>query len=735
MPCSSCFPTAASCGFWWPARFSNSIIRRIICGEALLKKRRSVSSITSRATLTIAPKSSPPAVYLVKQGDLQTPLQPHQQRVIDKLRASGGLLVAHGLGSGKTLSSIAAANALGLPIEAVVPAPLVANYEKEMQKHLGERPGDARVRSYEKAVREGTVNPNALVVMDEAHRARNLGTGASQIVGRQAARARARMLLTGTPAYNQPSDVASLLNIAAGRQILPSDPTMFKKFFVGEKVIKPGFWAGLRGAEAAKVPYLKNPEHLTRAATGYVDVHPGGGEDFPRRKDEEFHVPMSPEQLRIYRYHEGTMPWYLRMKIRAGLPMTKRESQELNAFQGALRQTSNTPRPYVAEMEDVHEDQHTPKLEMMARHLHEGLQKDPNFRGIAYSNYLEGGLLPISRKLTALGVPHSVFHGGVPTAERARMVREYNAGQTPVLLLSPSGTEGLDLKGTKMVQVGEPHWNDSRINQVIGRGIRYKSHEHLPESEREVKVNRYYSSLPTPLGARLGLSEPPQSIEQYIKGSADMKEQIFKQISEALQRASEAGPLKKRAALDPDSLTSRIQGLALHPHKPRTLSYEDPSGMHLELPYDPAHLAQRAAMSGLTPDQFVDQLQEQIQHAGLASLGDVDKLNKKLRGQSELRGSALGALPGILLGGIGGWHGGEFLGRKLTNEPFGLGGGPGMYAGLFAGGRLGASIGKRVSRALFKERLPQDVESQVQLPDLMPPREVSVRPKLHLKQP
>ena len=34
----------------------------------------------------------------------------------------------------------------------------------------------------------------------------------------------------------------------------------------------------------------------------------------------------------------------------------------------------------------------------------------------------------------------------------------------------------------------EPHWNQSRIDQVIGRAVRYHSHSKLPENKKNVEV-------------------------------------------------------------------------------------------------------------------------------------------------------------------------------------------------------------------------------------------------------
>lgn len=488
----------------------------------------------------------------------------HQTRLVDKLRASGGLLVAHGLGSGKTLSSINAKDQLGVGSEVVVPAPLQANYDKELVKHLGKRPQDVRVRSYEKAVRDGDLDTSGLVVFDEAHRGRNAGTGAAGLFDK-AREARYRMFLTGTPVYNQPADLANLLNAAAGRKVLPDDPNIFKQTFVGEKTVEAPLWDRLKGrvlghpVDTQTHPTLINRERLVNAAKGYVDVYRGGGAGFPDRVDEEHRVTMSPEQWKYYRFAEGQMPWYLRAKIRAGLPMDKKESKELNAFQGALRQISNTPRGFSTELTDDDEHLHTPKIQKMVDHILEARKNDPNHRGVVYSNFLDSGINPMSRALTRAGVAHSVFTGEASPTRRAQMVADYNSGKTPVLLLSGAGSEGLDLKGTKTIQLMEPHWNQSRIDQTIGRGIRYGSHDHLPANERKVRVMRYFSEPAKDLDDRLSTfigMKPKKGIEDYLFHMSSEKDRLTREIAEALQEASDAGPLQKRSAHEKLAISS-----------------------------------------------------------------------------------------------------------------------------------------------------------------------------------
>ena len=73
---------------------------------------------------------------------------------------------------------------------------------------------------------------------------------------------------------------------------------------------------------------------------------------------------------------------------------------------------------------------------------------------------------------------------------------------------------------------------------VIGRAIRYKSHAHLPENQRRVRVMRYYSTLPKPL-----FGKGDAGIERYMQAAAKQKGELGAQIMDALQEASDKGPL------------------------------------------------------------------------------------------------------------------------------------------------------------------------------------------------
>ena len=62
-------------------------------------------------------------------------------------------------------------------------------------------------------------------------------------------------------------------------------------------------------------------------------------------------------------------------------------------------------------------------------------------------------------------------------------------------MISSAGSEGLDLKNIRQIHIMEPYWNEVRVKQVIGRGVRNNSHKDLPPKDRNVTVFRYFSVL------------------------------------------------------------------------------------------------------------------------------------------------------------------------------------------------------------------------------------------------
>ena len=63
-----------------------------------------------------------------------------------------------------------------------------------------------------------------------------------------------------------------------------------------------------------------------------------------------------------------------------------------------------------------------------------------------------------------------------------------NGEQCKVVLISQAGSEGIDFKNLRQVHILEPWYNLNRIEQIIGRAVRYCSHKHLPLAKRNCQI-------------------------------------------------------------------------------------------------------------------------------------------------------------------------------------------------------------------------------------------------------
>lgn len=64
-----------------------------------------------------------------------------------------------------------------------------------------------------------------------------------------------------------------------------------------------------------------------------------------------------------------------------------------------------------------------------------------------------------------------------------------------LFMITAAGAEGINLRNTRFVHIMEPYWHNVRLEQVIGRARRIKSHEDLPEELRTVQVFLYMSVM------------------------------------------------------------------------------------------------------------------------------------------------------------------------------------------------------------------------------------------------
>lgn len=472
-----------------------------------------------------------------KIASIITELQPHQKRALRKA-LKNNLLMAHSMGSGKTLTAIATADAIGKPATVLTPASLVENFRKEIAKHKKGGP-KIDVMSLPTAASQNYEVPEGnTLIIDEAHALRNSGTTRSAYVNKQAERAGRILALTGTPAYNSIENWAPLVNLAARQPLLPETEAAFRDAYLKEKRIQPSLFNRIFHKVKPGVSYsLDDPNRLVSKIGPYVDIF-DADVNKPEREEEYIEVPMDPDQAKTYKFVEGTIPAGLRYKLKHNLPPSKSEAATLNSFYSGVRQVSNTPAGF-----STTNTEPGAKLRAAAKTLAKHYKENPKFRGFVYSNYLQAGLDPYGELLEKEGVPYSKFTGALTQRQKKDIVDDYNNGRTPVIIGSGSASEGLDLKGTSLMQILEPHFNNARLEQVIGRGIRYKSHDHLPKAQRKVIVQRYVSTLPEEKKSLLkrlfGIKEEtPTAIDQYLRTRSEEKEAIMQELKKALLKAN-----------------------------------------------------------------------------------------------------------------------------------------------------------------------------------------------------
>ena len=168
---------------------------------------------------------------------------------------------------------------------------------------------------------------------------------------------------------------------------------------------------------------------------------------------------------------------------------------------------------------------------------------------LAYSQYIDGGVVPIALALEEIGFTRYSAAGANSSLFRSKPVASIDAitmlpqrqhqAQFPnqpfrparysvitgdptispdnlfelkaltsednthgenvkVVIISVAGSEGLDFKNIRQVHILEPWYNMNLLEQIIGRAIRNCSHKRLPFSQRNVELYLYGTQLTNP---------------------------------------------------------------------------------------------------------------------------------------------------------------------------------------------------------------------------------------------
>jgi SNF2 family DNA or RNA helicase len=370
------------------------------------------------------------------------------------------------VGSGKTITAITIVRCLleknpNQEIFVLTPTSLIDNFNKEIEKLGVQFGGNMKVYSHGVFVNKVKDSgpqfcKDAVLVIDEAHNFKTKikahdGSRAETMMTATAA-AKQVFLLTATPIQNRPSEFANLYAMITGNE--HEVKGLYNKFDYGSP-------SDLRKMLDKKISYYKNNDLNDYPTVDYFDIE----------------LYMTDNYYKLYKEVEENQ---------SALFQEFFLSKDAAVFYNGIRRAVNS----------IDGNTTTPKIEWAINHIKESVEKRKKV--LMYSNWLQAGLGLVQTKLTELGIEWVEVNGKMTAAKRKNAILKYNTGEILVLFISSAGAEGLDLKGTRSVIVLEPHWNNEKMKQVVGRAVRYKSHSALPPDERHVDI--YYLVLKKPQG-------------------------------------------------------------------------------------------------------------------------------------------------------------------------------------------------------------------------------------------
>jgi SNF2 family DNA or RNA helicase len=115
-----------------------------------------------------------------------------------------------------------------------------------------------------------------------------------------------------------------------------------------------------------------------------------------------------------------------------------------------------------------------------------------------YGSRLLGSLLDLK------GISYVFFDGDMDDNDRIKVLERFNSPENingdkiKVIILTSAGSAGINLKEIRRFHILEQYFNLSYMKQVIGRGVRYLSHERLPLHKRNITIRNYFLNLATP---------------------------------------------------------------------------------------------------------------------------------------------------------------------------------------------------------------------------------------------
>lgn len=489
--------------------------------------------------------------------------RPHQKAVLKYFLESKykGLLLYHELGSGKTCTSIMVADKMikkGLikRVFVVSPGSLRSGWIGEYCQVCG-KDDDYLEKyftfiTYNYNVGKNLPNlDNSLVIIDEVHNlingTKNMSKNATLIYD-SLQKANCRILaLSGTPVYNDVFEFALLGNLLKPGGEFPEirlmsnnnytdiDKKAFMKFFDEQ-------------ADGTLIP--KNPTSFKRRVEGIVSFFPGNKKYVPTLLIQEpIKVQMTTDQEMNYWVmveQERVMEYPPRLSMKKENPEKYELLKDLYIMAKKKiisRKASNFFYPeQIGKTPDLSSSRGgwVKKKYFMDGNMYKifstkfavlllNIVMHNRQKHVVYTFFLnKSGVVLLKTLLNMCGVTARIFSGELDDTKRKILLKKFNSpdnrygDKIRVLLVTEAGAEGISILEARHIHILESSTRVNKTKQAIGRVARYKSHIKLPESERNVKVWRYWSTAsPAPLSLPIEVNMPDGSKKMETKVIVD----------------------------------------------------------------------------------------------------------------------------------------------------------------------------------------------------------------------
>ena len=341
------------------------------------------------------------------------------------------------------------------------------------------------------------------------------------------------ILLSGTPIFNHPYEIALIFNLLKPKNELPNKSDFIDTFL------------SLERNDLNEINYIpKNLELFKKYFKGYVSFYRGASPvSFPRKNIYIVECIMSDYQYKSYKSVESdegpfrtgdilNLPnnFFIGTRIISNISFPKKEINE-NGYNKFIKDNLELD-----------------KLKMYSIKFYKILKKIKKSKGtiFIYSNFKEyGGLKSLikvleyhkykSYKKYGKGINRYALWTGDESSELKKEIKDvFNdennvAGDyLKIILGSPAMKEGISLLRIEQIHILEPYWNWSRLEQIIGRGVRFCSHKDLIKTDRYVDIFIYISVHPN----------EDVTIDKYILDMAYRKYKIINKFEILLKESS-----------------------------------------------------------------------------------------------------------------------------------------------------------------------------------------------------